>query len=77
MRSCFQLNSFSSSIESGASTNRTVYTIVGKPDNVIESIISAAKVAFELIDMRKHRGEHKRLGALDVCNFLYTLSIYT
>lgn len=28
------------------------------------------KVAFQLIDMRKHRGEHKRLGALDVCPFI-------
>lgn len=53
-------------IDSGVSTNRTVYTIVGRPSDVIDSIISAAQVAYELIDMRKHKGEHKRLGALDV-----------
>jgi len=57
-------------IDSGISTNGCVYTIVGPPYDVVESIISAAKVAFQLIDMRKHKGEHKRLGALDVCPFI-------
>lgn len=53
-------------IDAGASTNRTVYTIVGRPHGVIDAILSAAKVAFDMIDMRQHHGEHKRLGALDV-----------
>ena len=55
-------------VDSGISTNRTVYTIVGRPSNVIESVVSAAKVAYELIDMTQHHGEHKRLGALGNLN---------
>jgi glutamate formiminotransferase/formiminotetrahydrofolate cyclodeaminase len=57
-------------VDSGHSTNRTVYTFVGSPEAVINGAINGAKVAYNLIDMRKHRGEHKRLGALDVCPFI-------
>lgn len=54
----------------GPSTNRTVYTFVGSPDAVIEGALNAARKAFRLIDMTKHKGEHPRLGALDVCPFI-------
>lgn len=54
----------------GLSTNRTVYTFVGSPDAVIEGALNAARKAFRLIDMSKHKGEHPRLGALDVCPFI-------
>lgn len=37
---------------------------------MIEAALASAKVAYELIDMRKHSGEHKRIGALDVCPFI-------
>lgn len=57
-------------VDSGKSTNRTVYTFVGEPSAVLEGAINAAKVARQLIDMRKHKGEHPRLGALDVCPFI-------
>ncbi|XP_028968997.1 LOW QUALITY PROTEIN: formimidoyltransferase-cyclodeaminase-like [Galendromus occidentalis] len=57
-------------VDPGASTNRTVYTFVGSPDAVIEGALSAARVAHRLIDMSKHKGEHARLGALDVCPFI-------
>lgn len=57
-------------VESGNSTNRTVYTFVAGPDHVVEGALAAARVAREKIDMRRHRGEHHRMGALDVCPFI-------
>ncbi|KAM4698222.1 formimidoyltransferase-cyclodeaminase [Rhinophrynus dorsalis] len=57
-------------VDPGASTNRTVFTFVGTPDAVIEGALNAARVAFQMIDMRKHKGEHPRMGALDVCPFI-------
>ncbi|CAK8672361.1 formimidoyltransferase-cyclodeaminase-like [Clavelina lepadiformis] len=56
--------------EPGESTNRTVYTFVGNPSAVVEGAINAAHVAYKLIDMVKHKGEHPRFGALDVCPFI-------
>ncbi|XP_041056208.1 formimidoyltransferase-cyclodeaminase [Carcharodon carcharias] len=57
-------------VDPGSSTNRTVYTFVGSPEAAVEGALSAAQVAFQLIDMTTHRGEHPRLGALDVCPFI-------
>jgi glutamate formiminotransferase/formiminotetrahydrofolate cyclodeaminase len=54
-------------VDPGRATNRTVYTFVGPPEPVCEAAFRAARVAFELIDMSRHRGEHPRMGALDVC----------
>jgi glutamate formiminotransferase/formiminotetrahydrofolate cyclodeaminase len=54
-------------VDPGKATNRTVVTFVGKPDAVIEAAFLAIKKAGELIDMTKHRGEHPRMGATDVC----------
>lgn len=54
-------------VDSGFAANRTVYTFVGKPQNVLEAAFQAIKVATELIDMRNHKGEHPRMGACDVC----------
>jgi len=57
-------------VDPGADFNRTVYTFVGEPDTVLEAAIRAAKVGIALIDMAKHKGEHARMGALDVCPFI-------
>lgn len=57
-------------VDPGASTNRTVYTFVANPDDIIEGALAGAKAAFPLIDMRRHQGEHPRMGALDVCPFI-------
>ncbi|MGA2298677.1 MAG: glutamate formimidoyltransferase, partial [FCB group bacterium] len=57
-------------VDPGKSTNRTVYTMVGSPEAVVEGALNAAKVARKLIDMRKHHGEHPRMGAMDVCPFV-------
>jgi glutamate formiminotransferase/formiminotetrahydrofolate cyclodeaminase len=54
-------------VDPGQATNRTVVTFVGPPEPVLEAAVRAARKAAELIDMRKHKGEHPRFGALDVC----------
>jgi glutamate formiminotransferase/formiminotetrahydrofolate cyclodeaminase len=54
-------------VDRGATTNRTVVTFVGPPDEVIEAAFLAVKKAQELIDMRYHKGDHPRFGATDVC----------
>ncbi|MEE4178026.1 MAG: glutamate formimidoyltransferase [Bacteroides sp.] len=54
-------------VDPGKATNRTVVTFVGTPDEVIEAAFRAVKKASELIDMSKHKGEHPRMGATDVC----------
>lgn len=54
-------------VDPGKATNRTVVTFVGNPGAVIEAAFRAIKKAGELIDMSKHKGEHPRMGATDVC----------
>lgn len=54
-------------VDPGKATNRTVVTMVGAPAQVIEAAFQAIKKAGELIDMSKHKGEHPRMGATDVC----------
>ena len=54
-------------VDAGKATNRTVVTFVGHPDAVIEAAFRGIKKAAELIDMSKHKGEHPRMGATDVC----------
>ncbi|NLW19367.1 MAG: glutamate formimidoyltransferase [Candidatus Cloacimonetes bacterium] len=57
-------------VDPGADTNRTVFTMAGEPEAVVEAAFQAIKKAAELIDMSKHRGEHPRMGATDVCPFI-------
>ncbi len=54
-------------VDPGKATNRTVVTFVGPPDAVVEAAYQAIKKASEVIDMSKHKGEHPRMGATDVC----------
>ncbi len=54
-------------VDPGKATNRTVVTFVGEPEPVINAAFLAIKKAAELIDMSKHKGEHPRMGATDVC----------
>lgn len=54
-------------VDPGYATNRTVVTFVGTPDEVIEAAFLAIKKASEILDMTKHKGEHPRFGATDVC----------
>lgn len=57
-------------VDPGESTNRTVVTFIGEPEAVKEAAFRAVKKAAELIDMSKHKGEHARFGATDVCPFV-------
>jgi glutamate formiminotransferase/formiminotetrahydrofolate cyclodeaminase len=54
-------------VDPGKATNRTVVTFVGAPAAVIEAAFRAIKKAGEVIDMTRHKGEHPRMGATDVC----------
>ncbi|CAN5122508.1 hypothetical protein BH09BAC1_BH09BAC1_25050 [soil metagenome] len=57
-------------VDPGKDTNRTVVTFVGEPEPVAEAAYRAIKKASEVIDMSKHKGEHPRFGATDVCPFI-------
>ena len=54
-------------VDPGEATNRTVVTFVGEPEAVVEAAFAGVKRATELIDMRRHKGAHPRMGATDVC----------
>jgi glutamate formiminotransferase / formiminotetrahydrofolate cyclodeaminase len=54
-------------VSSGRATNRTVMTFAGEPEAVVEAAFRGIQKAAQLIDMRKHIGEHPRFGATDVC----------
>ena len=57
-------------IDMGADFNRTVVTMVGEPEAVLETAIACTAIALSLIDMREHAGEHARIGAVDVVPFI-------
>src|SRR5205823_4564635 len=57
-------------VDPGATTNRTVVTFVGAPEAAVEAAFRGIQKAAELIDMRKHKGAHPRMGATDVCPFV-------
>ena len=54
-------------VDPGQTTNRTVITFVGEPEQACEAAYCVVKKAAELIDMRQHHGAHPRQGATDVC----------
>ncbi len=53
-------------VDPGAATNRTVVTFTGSPEAVCEAAFRGVKKAQQTIDMRRHHGEHPRIGATDV-----------
>jgi len=50
--------------------NRMVVTVVGEPEPLKEAVVAAVGKAVELIDLRKHEGQHPRMGAVDVIPFI-------
>jgi glutamate formiminotransferase / formiminotetrahydrofolate cyclodeaminase len=54
-------------VDPGKATNRTVITFIGEPEPVLEAAYQLISKSKELIDMRNHKGEHPRMGAVDVC----------
>jgi len=58
------------SVEPDADYNRTVITFVGEPEDCVSAGFEFFKRALENIDMRNHKGEHPRMGAVDVFPFV-------
>ncbi len=56
--------------EMDAAHNRCVITIAGEPEAVSSGVIAGVAKAVELIDLRDHKGEHPRMGAVDVIPFI-------
>lgn len=50
--------------------NRVVVTAMGEPESVKNAMVEAAGIALREIDLNKHRGEHPRMGAVDVVPFI-------
>ena len=57
-------------VESDADHNRSVLTFLGTPEAVLEAALAVSSRAIELIDLNKHRGQHPRMGAVDVVPFI-------
>jgi glutamate formiminotransferase len=57
-------------LQSDADHHRSVLTFVGEPEAVARAAFALARRAVELIDLTTHRGEHPRMGALDVLPFV-------
>jgi len=55
---------------SDTSHNRSVFTLAGSPEGVLDAVFKCAKIAVEKIDLTKHVGEHPRMGAVDVIPFV-------
>lgn len=58
------------SCESDADHNRSVITLAGSPEAMVEAAFRIYVKAAELIDLNTHSGEHPRMGAVDVCPFI-------
>lgn len=54
-------------LDANPSANRSVFTLLGQPENVAQALFDFIALACRLIDMHKQRGAHPRLGAVDVC----------
>jgi glutamate formiminotransferase len=46
--------------------HRSVYTLVGSREELVETLLAGIGRAVELIDLRRHAGAHPRVGAADV-----------
>jgi glutamate formiminotransferase len=57
-------------VHSDVDHHRSVFTILGTPEVVEGSVLALARLAVQLIDLRKHHGVHPRIGAIDVIPFV-------
>ncbi len=57
-------------VQSDPDHHRTVFTFVGEPEGVTEAVLQLFAAALPRIDLRVHRGEHPRMGAVDVVPFV-------
>ena len=58
-------------VHSDADHNRSVYTLVGGPQEISDSVVAGARSVIEHVDMRVHEGAHPCIGALDVVPIVY------
>lgn len=58
------------SYEPDPSYNRTVVTLLGDPERIIDRVVEMVGKTTELIDLNYHEGEHPRMGATDVIPFI-------
>lgn len=65
------------SLEPDKDYNRVVVTLVGDEEGIVNGAIAVSKAAAQFIDMRNHRGEHPRLGAIDVVPFIPVKNVTT
>jgi glutamate formiminotransferase len=56
--------------ESDENHNRSVITVVGNKETLIQGMFNAIELASKLIDLNFHKGEHPRIGAVDVVPFV-------
>ena len=57
-------------VEMDAAHHRSVITLVGDGDSLLEAVLRMMRVATETIDLTRHQGEHPRMGATDVVPFV-------
>ena len=65
------------SLEPDADYNRVVVTIAGNETGILNGAVNACRAAANCIDMRNHKGEHPRLGAIDVVPFVPVSNVTT
>jgi len=65
------------SLEPDADYNRVVVTLAGDESGILNGTVAACKTAAQFIDMRRHKGEHPRLGAIDVVPFVPVSNVTT
>ncbi len=58
-----------------ADHNRSVVTLIGTPEKIVDALFDMVKKATELIDLRHHEGEHPRMGATDVVPFIPVMNM--
>lgn len=57
-------------VQSDHDHNRSVFTLIGSKDDLIQAVFAGITVATERIDLTHHQGAHPRLGATDVVPFI-------
>lgn len=57
-------------VETDSDHHRCVLSFVGTPEKCLEACFQVAKKSAELIDLTSHKGEHPRMGAVDVIPFI-------
>src|SRR3954454_15267141 len=53
-------------VHTDADHNRSVFTLIGDGDELVDALVAGIEVARERIDLRRHAGAHPRIGAVDV-----------